>query len=110
MSVASQMMTVNTKFRINRSAEDLCLWSAFVISLVLKEMGLDKEVTPAQASKKWENLKKKYRVNKLLSCILWSMGPWITCVVFFTLVVKLCELFGSSPINNYFRFLFNQNM
>lgn len=35
---------------------------------VVKEMMLDGKVTGAQASKKWENLKKKYKVACLFKC------------------------------------------
>ena len=36
-------------------------------SFVMKEMGLQDTISHKQASKKWENLKKKYKVNHVIS-------------------------------------------
>lgn len=82
----------------------------FLISLVIKEMGLENDLTTIKANKKWENMGKS-RVNLFLNLFFyfylvlsdkWATGSHVFyfCLsVYFTLMVNLHELSGSSPIN-----------
>ncbi|CAL8360508.1 unnamed protein product [Arctogadus glacialis] len=53
--------TRDNEFLKSKMIASLTLFNLFILALFLEEMGMEGKVTRQQASKKWENLKKKYK-------------------------------------------------